>query len=314
MKFLLFIGLFLSVQAEAVTYSAGSQIDLPGGCTTLACDSGRPLLTNHIEYLLTNETPITRRVSPGSVGSFMDGFQLKALADLNGDGFSDYIFQHRSGFIVYWLLGLNGTAIGGAMVPGSTGITADYALVEAQDITRDGIPDLIFQHAPTGSIIYWEIKRLPEIQVVSGGLVSGSQSLGSHYRLAGMADMNRDGHVDIVLQGALGNIVYWYLNGPVPVSGVQAFAGAQGFTYRLVSVRDVNRDGNPDMILQNFLGGHVVYWHMNNAQFISGTMIDSPYVQFLPTQKDNVLYYVRSRLVGAMDINQDGSVDLIFQF
>ena len=104
-------------------------------------------------------------LKPGSgflYGGGLGDWRIVAVADINGDGIPDLVFQNSAGQIYRWLLDGSGNAInfttGTGLKPGSGflygGGLGDWRVVATADINGDGIPDLVFQNS-AGQIYKW---------------------------------------------------------------------------------------------------------------------------------------------------------------
>jgi cyclophilin family peptidyl-prolyl cis-trans isomerase len=104
-------------------------------------------------------------LKPGSgflYGGGLGDWRIVAVADINGDGIPDLVFQNSAGQIYRWLLDGSGNAInfttGTGLKPGSGflygGGLGDWRVVATADINGDGIPDLVFQNS-AGQIYNW---------------------------------------------------------------------------------------------------------------------------------------------------------------
>ena len=158
---------------------------------------------------------------------FMDGAKLKAgtmltptttgdrnwrvvgAADMDGDGGVDLVFQHSgNGMLAAWLV--DGVTLRQALLlnpsaPGQQG----WGVVGTGDFNNDGKADLVFQHND-GTIAFW---LMNSTNLVSGRVLEASQSLGSSWRVRGVADLNQDNHLDLMVQTGDGSLSALFLNG-----------------------------------------------------------------------------------------------------
>ena len=83
----------------------------------------------------------------------LEGWQVKGVGDLNGDGNPDLVFQNQtSGQIVIWYLS-GGSFIGGNLVNAS--LTPDWQVAGVADYNGDGLADLMFQNQTTNQGAVW---------------------------------------------------------------------------------------------------------------------------------------------------------------
>jgi lysophospholipase L1-like esterase len=238
----------------------------------------------------------------GGVGSL----RLVGAADLNGDGYSDFIWQNTAtGDISYWLM--HGTTIleSGYFPQGHVnGALREWRLVGLADLNGDGNPDLLWQEEISGDIYYWLMNGT---QKTNGGYFPQGQSgVLAGWELKGAVDLNRDGHPDLLWQETTsGDICYWIMNGVQMVQSGYFPGGTSGLTetLRLVGAMDVNRDGIPDLLWQEITTGKILYWIM------SGTQMTSSF--YFPQGQQSSL--AGWNLIGPANSNSGPTSDLMWQ-
>jgi FG-GAP-like repeat len=179
-------------------------------------------------------------------------WRLVGLADFNGDGYPDLLWQEEiSGNIYYWLM--NGTQMisGGYFPQGQNGLLAGWELIGATDLNHDGHPDLLWQESASGNIYYWIMNG---IQTVQGGYFpGGTNGLTGALRLVGTMDVNRDGLPDLLWQEiTTGKILYWIMSGTQMISSFYFPQGQQSGLagWNLVGPANPNGGPNSELIWQ----------------------------------------------------------------
>lgn len=190
------------------------------------------------------------------------GSHIVAVADFNGDGHPDLVWQDTiSGRVTIWFM----TGPDGTQRLGESTIAAaqSWRIVGAADFNRDGHPDLLWQDPVSGRAQIWYL-----------GGTQGAQFLGaadltrvSHWRIAGAADFNHDGRPDLLWQDPVsGATQVWYLGGlkgnevvdTVPLAGPNA--------WHIVSIIDLNLDRHPDIVWQDSVTGSSQVWFLGGSQ------------------------------------------------
>lgn len=171
----------------------------------------------------------------------------------------------------------------------------------AADFNGDTFGDLLWQHDATGRVVTWSM----------GGPGGASQlrwdwltaETWVDWRVVATGDFNRDGQSDLVWQhAATRHVIVWYMRGRTLVRW-KWLTRAELAGWRLAAIGDFNRDGHADLVWQHdgtrqvsawFLGGldgdRVLGWAYLSAEGV-------------PTWS----------VVGAADLNRDGTPDLVWQ-
>jgi len=87
--------------------------------------------------------------------------------------------------------------------------------------------------------------------------------------LVGVADFNRDGHPDYLLENGTGQTAIWYLSGRMLIGGAYGPKLPSG-SWSLAATADFNGDGNPDYLLYAPNTRQTAIWYLNNNVFIRG--------------------------------------------
>jgi hypothetical protein len=150
--------------------------------------------------------------------------KVRAVADINGDGYSDLIWQREStGQVSAWLM--NGTSRADVLNYSPQQETdLGWKIVGAGDMNEDGHPDLLWQHQQTNAINIW---------VMNGPLRQQSRSLGTMpagWVLAAVGDTNWDARPELILHN--------------PVSGELAMCSVRSFV--ITQAVYMTPSANPD--------------------------------------------------------------------
>ncbi len=231
-------------------------------------------------------------------------FGLEA-ADLNKDGRVDLVVANAgTGAVppkstIYW-----GQANGFSTGRTTSLCTLAAMAVKAADLNSDGFPDLVFGNVnPSQGVpaqIFWgsgegfSDDRRKDLQAFA--------AIG-----VGVADLDRDGHPDVVLMNhlsgsgerSLPTSIYWgnkahhYSSNSV----TQLFPGG----YMMYTVADLDDDGYPDLVLVT--AGHPWIWWGSATGFDANNRTEVP-IASLPGG-DNI------SALGVADLDGDGYLDLV---
>jgi hypothetical protein len=235
----------------------------------------------------------------------MTYWKVCGFNDIDGDGVSDILWTGAGGEVVYWLLNADGTLrLAGRVYPGNATSSGYWTVAGFADIDRDGVSDILWTGAG-GEVVYW-LLNADGTRKSAGRVAPGNATASGYWKVAGFADIDRDGTADILWTGAGGEVVYWLLN----ANGTQKSAGrvspgnATANNYwKVIGFNDIDRDDTAD-ILWTGNGGELVYWLLNQ----NGTQKTAGRVS-----AGNVTRSGYWAVAGFKDINHDHTSDIIWR-
>jgi len=165
-------------------------------------------------WLMQNNIIVgTPALSIPNVGTI--GWQVRAVGDVNGDGRADLIWQNSvTGGLAVWTL--NGpTVLNTFLFTNTSGAVltmpdANWQIVGAGDLNRDGRADVIWQNQITGGLGAW---------TMSGNVVTTMRNLAPDnialdYKIRGVGDVNGDGMADLIwVRQSDGVLFVWCMSG-----------------------------------------------------------------------------------------------------
>ena len=146
------------------------------------------------------------------LGSLDPVWHIVGTADFNGDGKPDILLENTgNGQRVLWLMGgPNNAHVTLGLDLGS--LDPAWHIVGTADFNGDGKPDILLENTSSGQRVLW-LMGGPNNAYVTQGLDLGS--LDPAWHIVALADFNRDGSPDILLENvSSGQRVLWLMGGP----------------------------------------------------------------------------------------------------
>jgi formylglycine-generating enzyme required for sulfatase activity len=187
-----------------------------------------------------------------------------ASGDFNGDGKADLIFQHADGTLAIWRMSRTSLESASLLDPSNSG-DRNWRVAAAGDLSRDGKPDLVFQHTD-GTLAAW---YMDGIKLGSTALFNPKNPGDSRWRVAGLGHFNADGRLDLVFQHDDGTLGVWFLDGVTLTQSAVFSPPNPGSSWRLASTVDRNGDGKPDLLFQH-TNLDLAVWFMDGIELSSG--------------------------------------------
>jgi hypothetical protein len=208
----------------------------------------------------------------------------------------DIIFQNQLGFLGAWFMNGTNLVSSSFLNPDNAGDT-NSVVVGNGDFNGDGNADLLFQHED-GTLSVWFMQGIKQTPPAS--LLNPSKPADLGFKAVATGDFNKDGKSDILLQNTNGTLAVWYMNG-TNVQSNAVITPNPGTDWKAVGTGDFNGDGALDIVFQH-TNGDLAVWFMN------GLTLTTPVFMNPASTGDGAW-----RVVGTIDLNHDGRVDLLFQ-
>ncbi len=201
-------------------------------------------------------------------GSGVPGWSVVALADLDGNGQPDLIWQNDTTrqVVVWYMGGAKGDQyLSFAWLQSSN--SPGWSVVSAADLDGNGKPDLIWQNNATRQVGVWYMGGTQGSVFQSFAWLEGAGTPG--WKVVGMGDLDGNGKPDLIWQNdTTRQVVAWYMGG---ASGAQyqSFSWLQSSNtpgWKIVGLADLDGNAKPDLIWQEDSTRKVAAWYMGGAQ------------------------------------------------
>lgn len=181
------------------------------------------------------------------------GWHLVALADFNGDGIPDLVWQNDTTrqVKVNYYGGARGTVFQSWSWLNSVGASG-WSLVAVADFNGDGVPDLVWQSDSTRQITVNYYGGSGGTTLIGWNWLNMAGAPGWH--VAAAADFNGDGVPDLVWQSdTTGQVTVHYYGGSggATLTGWNWLNSTGAAGWRVAKAADFNGDGVPDLVWQD---------------------------------------------------------------
>lgn len=237
--------------------------------------------------------------STEAAGTVLGVPAVPSKQDLSGDDWSDLLWQRASdGMLQLWRLRGPVVSSIGSLNPATAG-DPNWQVKGFGDFNRDGQPDLLWQHARTGTLAVWLMNGET---LVDGQLLSPSSASDLSWTVVGVRDFDRDGYPDLLWRRVDGWLAIWFMTGTQLRDGVMLQPGRpDDLAWQVVAVGDLFGDGSTQ-ILWHHADGWLAVWRMNREKLMDGALLT-------PSRVTDPSWSV----IGLVDVNGDGRDDLIWR-
>jgi hypothetical protein len=189
---------------------------------------------------------------------------------MDGDGLTDLLLQSDRGLLGAWLFDRSGLRYGISLTPNQVA-DPGWQIRALGDLNHDGHPDLIWQYAPTGQVVFWLMRGTSAI----GYVIPDVMAPGGDWEIVGTGDSNRDGERDIFWQQrSTGTLAVWHMHGTSVDAGLPFSASPSDAKWRVVSVADLDGDAFSDLVFQHADTGQLAAWFLRDNTVRFGTMLN----------------------------------------
>ena len=164
---------------------------------------------NVIWYMNADGSNYTSFVNPPTVSNLE--WDIKGVSDFNKDGNPDIFWRNKvSGINVIWYMNENGSNYTSFVNP-PTVSNLEWDIEGTSDFNKDGNPDIFWRNKVNGINVIWYMNGDGTNYT---SFVNPPTYSDLDWEIKGIADFNRDGNPDILLQNKVSAInSIWYMNG-----------------------------------------------------------------------------------------------------
>ena len=190
-------------------------------------------------------------------------WSISASGDFNRDGHTDLIWQHRAGWIAVWFM-KGGEVLDTRYLTINNVGDPQWRVRGAADFNNDLRDDLVWQHEQTGHLAVW---LMWDNQVLDTRMLT-PERIDPKWRLAGVGDLNRDNHPDLVWQHEDGWLAGWYMRGTSQIDTGYLSTNHVSPDWQLRGVKDINGDLRADLLFQHETEGWLATWFLDGVRVL----------------------------------------------
>ncbi len=199
--------------------------------------------------------------------SMPPGSRIVGTHDFNRDRNEDILWQHPGGSLEIWLMNRT-NLLRSVSISNAPPLAPSWRVAALGDFNHDTRADVLFRHRD-GYLLVWFLRGK---NFLSQTLLLNGDPVPLDWRIVGAADMNGDGHTDILWQSSDSSIVVWFMNDITPITG-PLLGHLPRPNGRIVGLNDLNQDGQLDFIWRH-ADNHLFVWWMNQTNRIGSFPIN----------------------------------------
>jgi hypothetical protein len=237
------------------------------------------------------------------ISSNANGAVSVDAGDLDGDGDIDIASASENDDKIAWYLNDGNRQFSERIVRQAPAIAPegiDFAKsVRITDVDRDGDNDIVYASENQNEVGWYESNGASQPQF-SQHVIGGGRD---HVKYVTTADMNNDGHLDVLSASSGDGTVAWYRNdGTLTPQFSSHLISTSARGARFVHTADLDNDGDLDVLIASRDDGRVV-WYRNRTIHRNA---------LYPVQAQRTVgKFESARHVRAADIDGDGDLDLV---